>query len=186
MFDHFNLLAPFYDKAFQPPDVERFIQLLDLPADGPLLDAGGGTGRISAELRPLVDSITITDVSIGMLRQAVSKNGLNVSQAEAEQLPFPEGTFSRIIVVDALHHFRDQRRAIWEIIRVLQSGGRLLIQEPDIKYWQVKMIALAEKLTLMRSRFYSPTAIKQMAEAFGCQARLSTGDQLSTWIIVEK
>ncbi len=71
MFDHFNLLAPLYDRVFQPPDLQHFIRLLELPADGYLLDAGGGTGRVSNELRPLVDEIVITDVSRGMLKQAL-------------------------------------------------------------------------------------------------------------------
>jgi demethylmenaquinone methyltransferase/2-methoxy-6-polyprenyl-1,4-benzoquinol methylase len=186
MFDHFNLLAPLYDRVFQPPDLQQFIRLLELPAEGCLLDAGGGTGRVSNELRPLVDEIVITDISRGMLEQAVSKNGLNVSQAQAEMLPFPEETFSRVIVVDALHHFRDQRGAVLDLIRVLRNGGRLLIQEPDINFWQVKMIAFAEKLALMGSRFYAPVAIKQMAESFGCRAQISAGDKLSSWIIVEK
>ncbi|GMQ79076.1 MAG: hypothetical protein BMS9Abin02_1631 [Anaerolineae bacterium] len=186
MFDHFNLLAPLYDRVFQPPDVEHYIRLLELPTGGSLLDAGGGTGRVSNELRLLVDEVVITDISTGMLKQALSKNGLRVSQAQAEMLPFPEETFSRVIVVDALHHFRDQRRAVLELIRVLRKDGRLLIQEPDINFWQVKMIALAEKLALMGSRFYSPAAIKQMAESYGCRAHFSAGDKLSSWIIVEK
>ncbi len=186
MFDHFNLLAPLYDRVFQPPVVEHFIRLLELPVDGSLLDAGGGTGRVSNELRPLVDEVVITDVSRGMLKQALSKNGLRVSQAQAEMLPFPKETFSRVIVVDALHHFRDQRGAILDLIRVLRVGGRLLIQEPDINFWQVKMIALAEKLALMGSHFYSSNAIKQMAESVGCRVQITAGDKLSSWIIVEK
>ncbi|MFN2222639.1 MAG: hypothetical protein ACK2UH_08815, partial [Candidatus Promineifilaceae bacterium] len=80
MFDHFGILAPFYERVIAAPDVSRLSALLELPAAGRLLDAGGGTGRVSSQLRPMVDELIVTDVSYGMLAQAQAKSGLALSQ----------------------------------------------------------------------------------------------------------
>ena len=73
MFDHFDLLAPFYDRAIRFSRLERMLDFVDLPSDGLLLDAGGGTGRVAAALRPYVREVLVADLSIGMLRQARRK-----------------------------------------------------------------------------------------------------------------
>ena len=136
MIDHFGFLAPFYERVISPPDVDRLQRLLRLPAPGRLLDAGGGTGRVSTQLIPLVDELVLTDSSTGMLAQARQKKELRVSQSHTERLPFADGAFDRVLVVDALHHFANQRQAISEIARVLKTGGRVVIEEPDINHFQ--------------------------------------------------
>jgi hypothetical protein len=64
-------------------------------------------------------------------------------------------------------------------------GGRLVIGEPDIRFFPVKIIALFEKLLLMRSRFISPEKIQRIFQ--GKNSRnwiLQAG--VTSWIIVEK
>jgi len=73
----------------------------------------------------------------------------------AEQFPFADGAFDRVVMVDAFQHLHDQHVAAKETLRVLRPGGRLVIEEPDIRRWAVKWTALGERLLLMRSRFYS-------------------------------
>jgi demethylmenaquinone methyltransferase/2-methoxy-6-polyprenyl-1,4-benzoquinol methylase len=186
MFDHFGFLAPFYERVIPAPDVSRLSELLDLPAAGRLLDAGGGTGRVSGQLRPLVDDLVVTDVSAGMLAQARGKDDLDLSLAHAETLPFADGAFDRVLVVDALHHFCDQSRAIAELLRVLKKNGTLVIEEPDLNLFRVKMIAVPEKIALMRSHFYYPAEIKTMIEACGASARIETDDIITAWVVVTK
>ncbi len=186
MFDHFNLLAPIYDRVIPPPDAGRLRELLGLPIDGKMLDAGGGTGRVSAQLRPFVGELVLTDVSEGMLQQAQLKANLELSFAHAERLPFADETFDRVLVVDALHHFCDQELAVADLLRVLKTGGRLVIEEPDLNRISVKMIAFAEKLAFMRSHFYYPVEISTMVANSGHTAYIEYGDKLSTCVIVDK
>ncbi|MCZ7545056.1 MAG: class I SAM-dependent methyltransferase [Anaerolineae bacterium] len=86
--DHFSLVAPIYDRVFNgviPSD--RLRALLDLPAQGWLLDAGGGTGRVSGALRDQVGGVAVVDYSPGMLAQAGRKNGLAQARARVQRLP---------------------------------------------------------------------------------------------------
>lgn len=186
MIDHFGFIAPLYDRLIGPPDREQLRQLLQLPVAGALLDAGGGTGRVSGQLSSLVGQLVISDESTAMLRQAREKALCCPVAGLVERLPFPDSSFERVLVVDALHHFADQQRAIGELIRVLQPGGRLVIEEPDLRRLLVKGIALGEKLMLMRSHFYYPHEIGRMVAGYGLQPQIESDGQFASWIVADK
>jgi ubiquinone/menaquinone biosynthesis C-methylase UbiE len=186
MFDHFDFIAPWYDRIVRLPVSPRLTELLKLPKDGILLDAGGGTGRSSLHLRPLVGRLVICDFSLPMLRQAQAKGGISVTQSRAEQLPFRDGLFDRVMIIDALHHFFDQPAAIRELIRVLKPGGRLVIEEPDRQRWIIKLLAVAEKMAIMRSHIHTMTDILGMIAASGLDAQIERGSRFTSWIIADK
>ncbi len=182
MFDHFDVLAPIYDRAIPFSRLEIMLNMLALPVVGTLLDAGGGTGRVAAALRPYV-RVLVADFSIGMLVQARRKNLTGVL-APAERLPFADGTFERVLMVDALHHVLHQGETVGELWRVLKPGGRLVIEEPDVRTWQVKIVAVVEKLALMRSHFLSPP---QIAALLPAQAQVKIEmEGYNAWVIAEK
>ena len=183
--DHFDFLASFYERVIPPPDPAEITELLRLPTTGRMLDVGGGTGRVSAGLRHQVGTLVVSDLSRNMLRQARAKSGLHPVQAHAERLPFPDGSFARVLVVDALHHFCDQRDAIRDLLRVLRPGGRLVIEEPDYTRNAVKLVAIAEKLAFMRSRFYTPEAIGGMIADLGFAADIVRDRKFAAWILVD-
>jgi demethylmenaquinone methyltransferase/2-methoxy-6-polyprenyl-1,4-benzoquinol methylase len=185
-FDHFSLFAPFYDRMFDFLDPTRLRELLELPTAGRLLDAGGGTGRVAQALRGLAGQIVVTDLSAAMLHRAAGKDGLYPVRAHTERLPFPDASFDRILVVDAFHHFCDQQEAVAELWRVLVPGGRLVIEEPNVETWPVKLVALAERLALMRSRFYSPGDLQRLFQALGGRVEVYADHAFNAWVVVEK
>jgi ubiquinone/menaquinone biosynthesis C-methylase UbiE len=185
LIDHFNLLAPWYDQVIQSRIPEKLLQLIDLPQRGLVLDAGGGTGRIAQYLYGDGRMIVIADLSTRMLAQAGSKSGLERVCSESEKLPFRQGTFDRIVMVDALHHVADQRQTIAELYRVLKPGGRILVEEPDVRQTSVKFMAIAEKLALMRSRLISPPGIIKLFNYSGASARFETEGH-NCWVVVDK
>ena len=184
-FNHFDFLAPIYDRLVRPSDPTRLINLLGLPSSGILLDIGGGTGRKSYPLVKTTAGVVIADSSLGMLTQANKKDGLVTLCSESERLPFEDNVFEREMMVDALHHVSDYQLTTHEMWRVLKSGGRIVVEEPDIDMMPIKVMALIEKLALMRSHFISPARI---AASFGHPtAVVSIVRESSTvWIVIDK
>ncbi len=183
--NHFDFIAPYYDRFVKPTDVERFSRLAGLPVDGLLLDVGGGTGQKSHQLLEQVGGLVIADSSRGMLSQARLKPGMRPVEAEGERLPFKNGMFARVIMVDALHHVRDHCLTLAELWRVVKPGGRIVIEEPDIHTASAKKMAVFEKLVLMRSHFLSPEAIRDGFRYPNARTRIVSKDSTS-WIIVDK
>lgn len=184
-FDHFSLVAPLYERVIRPPDARWLRELCAFERGHRLLDVGGGTGRVSQHFRDDVASICILDVSVGMLREALAKGGLCAGSGVAERLPFRDGAFERIIAIDSFHHFRDHRHAAEELLRVLAPGGRLVVEEPDIRRFSVKLVALGETLTLMRSHFYPPHTLMRFFDAPGVQLTLHESSP-NFWLVADK
>lgn len=183
MFDFFDILAPIYERLIPPPDPRVLGELLELAPSHALLDVAGGTGRVSGVFAALVARAVVCDASPRMLAQARAK-GLETVLAEAEALPFGDATFDRILLVDAFHHVRDQDAALRELLRVLKPDGRLVIEEPDIRRLPVKIVALLEKLFLMRSHFVSPAAMMRMTGEAGGNPTLAREDSFRVWFVV--
>jgi SAM-dependent methyltransferase len=183
--DHFGLIAPFYERFIRPGGDGQLGELLNLPINGLILDVGGGTGRIASRLVGFAGAVIVADVSLGMLNQAQQKASLIPVCSASEALAFPDNWFERILIVDAFHHVSSQRETARELWRVLKPGGRLVIQEPDIRALAVKLIALAEKLLFMRSHFLSPAQITGIF--LGLHALTDQATNKGTaWIIVDK
>lgn len=185
MFDHFDRLAPIYERLVPPPDQGVLGPLLALSSGHVLLDAAGGTGRVSEALAVSAGRVVVCDTSPRMLEQA-RKKGLETVQAELESLPFADATFDRILLIDAFHHVKDQRIALRELLRVLKPSGRLVIEEPDVRRLSVKIVALLEKLFLMRSHFKTPAAMIEMIVEVGGVPTLAHEDFFRVWIVVAK
>jgi demethylmenaquinone methyltransferase/2-methoxy-6-polyprenyl-1,4-benzoquinol methylase len=183
-FNHFDLIASLYNQTAQFSATESLLALLDLPPDGLLLDAGGGTGRVAGALRNMVRETVVADPSRGMLHHAANK-GLAATCAPAEHLPFASSTFDRIIMVDSLHHVFDQRQTATELWRVLAPGGRIVIIEPNIHRFAVKLIAIGEKMLLMRSHFLPAEKITALFASHNTHVRVIVND-LNIWICAEK
>ena len=183
-FEHFGFLAPFYDHLIRFGEADALFRRLALPVSGRLLDAGGGTGRVSELFKGRVGQTVVADVSAGMLRQAQGK-GLTVVKTPAEALPFPDGAFERVLMMDALHHVADQVHVVRELWRMVMPGGRLLIVEPDIRLWAVKGIALFEKIALFRSHFLSPPDIVELFDGSGRRSRIEV-EASTAWVIIDK
>jgi len=183
-FDHFDIISGLYNRIAKYSPPARLLDLLDLPPNGLLLDAGGGTGRVAEALRLMVREVVVADLSRGMLRHAVDKS-LTTTCAPVELLPFASETFERIIIVDALHHVLDMGEAITELWRVLAPGGRIFIIEPDIHKFVVKLIATGEKILLMRSHFLTAENISTLLARQNTQVRVVL-EEFNVWVYADK
>ncbi len=185
VFDHFDFLAPIYETFIPGRGSEALLAQLRLPAAGPVLDAGGGTGRVAQYLRGKAEPVIVADLSRQMLAQAKLKDGLTLVCAHTEVLPFASHSIPRIILVDALHHVIDQRHTLEELWRILAPGGRLVIEEPDLRTFGVKLLALAEKAALMRSHFLTPPQIADLLRFPDARVLIETSG-FNAWVVADK
>src|SRR5207249_3059431 len=104
-----------------------------LPAKARVLELGCGPGtlwRENGERIPADWEITLTDFSPGMVQEArhnlrdVPRN-FAFALADAQAIPYPSGSFDAVIANHMLYHVPDRERALSEVQRVLQPGGRL-------------------------------------------------------------
>ncbi|MEA2158005.1 MAG: hypothetical protein QOD66_385 [Solirubrobacteraceae bacterium] len=100
---------------------------------GRSLEIGAGTGYFSLNLLKagVVREATCTDISPGMvsvLGSNAQRLGLHVraARADAESLPYPDGSFDLVLGHAVLHHLPNLSRAFAEFHRVLAPGGRIV------------------------------------------------------------
>src|SRR4051812_44711857 len=95
-----------------------------------ILDAGCGTGLLSAALRDRGAIVTGIDASAEMLELARNRLGADTDLRVvdlANPLPFPDDTFDDVVASLVLHYLEDWGPPLTELRRVLTPGGRLII-----------------------------------------------------------
>ncbi len=98
------------------------------------LEIGAGTGYFSLNLARggLLHDVTCTDISPGMLSRLTANarrlglDDVTAVQAEADALPFADGSFDLVLGHAVLHHLPDLDRAFAELHRVLSPAGRIV------------------------------------------------------------
>lgn len=97
-----------------------------------VLDVGTGTGIIPSALSEFGVKCVGVDSSEDMLQKAASKgiDGSLFLKADLRELPFLEGTFSRVTARMVFHHVLSGiDQAMNECYRVLNPGGMLVLSE---------------------------------------------------------
>ena len=94
-------------------------------------DLGCGTGQLTETIAPYVHRVIAVDASSEMLDAArarvAERTNVDVRQGELESLPIKAGELDAVMMSLVLHYSPDPARALAEVARVLQPGGRVLI-----------------------------------------------------------
>jgi len=105
------------------------------------LEIGAGTGYFTLNLlrAGVIAEATCTDISPGMLSTLRSNARLlgfevQTRPADAERLPFPDGSFDLVLGHAVLHHIPSLERAFAEFERVLAPGGTVLFAGEPSRY----------------------------------------------------
>lgn len=89
--------------------------------------AGQGLGYLAKRARRVVG----VDIDTGILEQPKStyrgRDNIEVLGADAEKLPFSDGSFDVVILYEAIYYLRRPERFANEARRILRPGGTLLV-----------------------------------------------------------
>jgi len=105
-----------------------------------VLDVAAGSGDLACAFAARGAEVWMSDVNQSMLargRDRALDDGHLVPavRCDAERLPFPAGTFDCVTVAFGLRNMTHKDQALAEMVRVLRSGGRLLVLEFS-RIWQ--------------------------------------------------
>jgi len=102
-------------------------------AAGATIEIGAGTGVNLSHFPPAVTRLCLVEPDPNMRkrlhRRADGQDDVEIVNARAEALPFPDGSFDTAVVTFTLCSVTDLDGALAEIARVLRPGGRLLFLE---------------------------------------------------------
>ncbi len=117
------------------PSLPVVLKLADPDKTDVVLDIATGTGNTALAFAPFVSKVTGVDMSPNMLEQAgtraTSEKILNAEfvEGDAENLPFPDSSFTIVTSRHAPHHFRDVPKFLSEVRRVLKPCGRFIMSD---------------------------------------------------------
>ena len=92
------------------------------PGEGAVLELGSGAGYCERFIPGLITSEVFSCPGVRLV-------------ADAQQIPFGDGSLRAIVFVDVLHHMADVRRFFAEAARCLRRGGKILMIEPWVSPW---------------------------------------------------
>jgi ubiquinone/menaquinone biosynthesis C-methylase UbiE len=118
--------ASFYDRRYEEIQRVKYAVVLKNLPDGKehVLDLGCGTGMFLRELSRRAKFAVGVDASPEMLRVANVRRGrAALVLADADTLPFPDGSFDAVVSVTLLQNMPDPAATVREVARVLKPGG---------------------------------------------------------------
>ncbi|WP_414688531.1 class I SAM-dependent methyltransferase [Mycobacterium sp.] len=134
-----DALLPFYDLLTRALGMGKAYDSLVAQAeltDGlRVLEIGSGTGNVTTRVKRVAPGADVIGADPDPLaiaraqRKVRGLTGIRFERAYAQELPFPDGEFDRVLSSMMLHHLDDDVKvgALAEVYRVLRPGGRLHI-----------------------------------------------------------
>jgi ubiquinone/menaquinone biosynthesis C-methylase UbiE len=182
--------VPGYVHGYATPEQERLIAQAEhwrhdlirdgttLPAGTRLLEVGCGVGAVLAVIGDEFPGVQLTGVDIeraqlDFARAHLSRAGVEATlvQAEAEALPFDDGSFDHVWMMWFLEHLPDPVAALREARRVLVPGGAITAIEVDYSTCH------AEPSTACIEALFSA-----MVGAMAAAGRSDAGTHLPRWL----
>jgi ubiquinone/menaquinone biosynthesis C-methylase UbiE len=139
--EQFDRQAAHYDAEWNNWSKETLDWLVasaDPKLTDQVLDVATGAGFTALAFAPKSAAVVGTDVSTGMLEQAMKNASaahlfnVQFKEAPAEDLPFDDEMFDIVVCRVAAHHFVDIKAFAAESFRVLKKGGRLVIADTSV------------------------------------------------------
>jgi glycosyltransferase involved in cell wall biosynthesis/SAM-dependent methyltransferase len=144
------------------------------PLRQPVLDLGCGDGHFATMA---FSSPLFAGIDLEAPREAAERRAhRHALRADATRLPFVDASFATVLANSSLEHIPAMGEALAEAVRVLQSGGRLILTTPSDRFADMLLGAsLLGGLGLGR-------AAKAYGEWFNRRSRHYHTDSPETWL----
>ncbi len=126
--------AIYRDPLYHRPNFKAILAVLGLRPDDNLLEVGCGGGAFLQDALKSGCKAAAIDHSSDMVRvarevnhAAIQQNRLEIREADASSLPYPDGIFSGAVMTGVFGFITNPLQALSEIRRVLAPGGRLVL-----------------------------------------------------------
>jgi ubiquinone/menaquinone biosynthesis C-methylase UbiE len=112
------------------PGALEFLGRLELAAGTRMLDVACGAGQIAIPAAKAGFDVTGIDIASNLIeraRQRAAADGVTVDfeEADAEELPFPDGAFDLVVSLIGAMFAPRPERVTAEMLRVCRHGGRI-------------------------------------------------------------
>lgn len=165
--------AIYADPVYHYPGFSVLLEELALRAEDHLIEIGCGGGALLKQALKSGCTAVGVDHSRDMVRtarqvnaQAVATGRLEIHQADAAHLPFPDQAFTCAAMTGVLGFLENPVAALEEIRRVLMPRGRIVIAGSDP---ELRGTPGAPEPFASRLRFYDDDALRQLARDAGFQ-----------------
>jgi len=146
-------------------------KVLDLRQDDRLLEIGFGSGYFIKDYASHVARIAGVDLSEDMVNLASSVNKKLVESGKAEfrhgdasSLPYDDGEFSVVVGIETFFFWSEPVESLREIFRVLEPGGRLVL---EMSYNKEDGLDHGEDMEKMNLIIYSADEMTEMLTESG-------------------
>lgn len=167
-------------KALSLLTFEEMVSRFGLTFEGSVLELGGGYGYLSCYLKKTRPDLRVvySDVSpeaVRKSRQYEAFFGVRLDEkwvTGAEDTPFPDGSFDRVLFFASFHHTQDPAGALRECARLLRPGGQLmLLFEPSCPAWLKPVYDFHVRRDEVKERYYSVAEYRRFVRGAGLEFR---------------
>jgi SAM-dependent methyltransferase len=178
------------------PQEHRLFERYGLPADARVLDAGCGTGEISARLAALLPEATILGVDVvddhlARARDKCAAAGLRVrfENRSIFELGLPDDAFDLVVCRHVLQAIPHADRAIEELVRVTRRGGwiHLIPEDYLMIHFEPRRLDADDFWTVVPRRFGEAlgTNLRIGRNAYGILRRLGLSGISVDYVVVD-
>jgi SAM-dependent methyltransferase len=178
------------------PQEQRFFDRYHVAADAHILDAGCGTGEISARLAAMFPRAAILGIDVvdDHLTRARDKSAAAGSRVRFEnrsifETRLPDGAFDLVVCRHVLQAIPHADRAVAELVRVTKPGGwvHLIPEDYLMIHFEPRQLDADDFWSVVPRRFGEAlgTDLRIGRKAYGLLQRLGLSDITVDYVVVD-